>query len=74
MTFWKYALGSILLIGSTVGVTLGVVEANREPAAVVETVTPDMLEAEFDRGMKAGVEYQEWFCTNEVVPFVPAVS
>lgn len=26
----------------------------------------------FDKGMKAGVEYQTWFCENDVIPFSPA--
>lgn len=73
MTFWKMAVGAVLLCASTVGVTLAVAESTREPV-VVEDVSPAELEAEFDRGMKAGVEYQEWFCENTVAPLVPAVS
>ncbi|MFZ4894619.1 hypothetical protein ACL9RL_09230 [Plantibacter sp. Mn2098] len=29
------------------------------------------LEDAFDRGMKAGVAYQEWFCTNDVAVTAP---
>lgn len=29
------------------------------------------LEDAFTRGMKAGVEYQEWFCTNDVAVAAP---
>lgn len=74
MTFWKMLAGAVLLVASTVGVTLAVAESTREPVVVVEDMSPAKLEAEFDRGMKAGVEYQEWFCENTVVPLVPAVS
>lgn len=36
------------------------------------TATAEDLQAEFDRGMKAGQEYEAWFCENEVATTVPS--
>jgi len=46
--------------------------AHAEGVASVEQAFTDAdVEAAFDRGMKAGVEYETWFCDNPTALLVP---
>jgi len=40
-------------------------------ASVTQVFTEADIEAAFDRGMKAGVEYETWFCDNPTALLVP---
>lgn len=38
------------------------------PAAASVSLQPVSTQPAFDRGMKAGVDYESWFCMNTVTP------
>lgn len=60
----------VFTAGGAVGATFApkTVEPTLVPAVtVVREPWPADLEAAFDEGFGAGVEYQTWFCDNEVV-------
>lgn len=61
--------GVLIALSFFLGRLTGVVSPDVETVGTVATpVAAISSSAEFDRGMKAGVEYQEWFCDHEVVP------
>lgn len=68
MKVWLMIACAVLVIVATIwGAGVAVQSAYQKGRAEAsETLSKKRLKAEFDRGMKAGVEYQEWFCENEV--------
>lgn len=61
-------IAALLTLSFFVGRLTGVVDAGPEQLDPVATSVAVSDSSEFDRGMAAGVEYQEWFCDHEVTP------
>lgn len=55
------------LIPATIAVVIAVI-AFFAGQSTATTATDQDLQSAFDRGMKAGQEYEAWFCENEVTP------
>ncbi|MGG7508813.1 hypothetical protein [Plantibacter sp. YIM 135249] len=69
------AVAAVLLLaaaafGATSAINTAIDDAYNRGAASV-TRDDDVLQEAFDKGMAAGVEYQEWFCHNEVTVSAP---
>jgi hypothetical protein len=74
------AIGAVLVIGAiaVVGVSssaAAVDDAYRrgraDSTAASEAAAKGAMKSQFDKGMKAGVEYQTWFCEHPAAEQVP---